>query len=53
MDSKLIKAESVDISQLLGGDIEKLPQNEELSIPQSPTIAGGLRKPSKLFTKSQ
>jgi hypothetical protein len=52
MDSELIEPESVDISQLLGGDIAKLPQNEELSIPQSPTIAGGLIKPSKPFTKS-
>ena len=42
MDSKLITPESVDISQLLSGDVAKLPPRNEVlrnkvSIPKSPT----------------
>lgn len=54
MDSKLIEPESVDIALLLGGDVAKLPPNNEVSIamPKSPTtLPVGVRKPSKPITK--
>ena len=53
MESKLIELESVDISQLLGGDVAKLPPKKEVSISKSPTtLPVGLKKLSKQFTKT-
>jgi len=53
MESKLIEPESVDISQLLGGDVTKLPLKKEVSISKSPTtLPIGLKKLSKQFTKT-
>ena len=53
MESKLIEPESVDISQLLAGDVAKLPPKNEALIPKYPTtLPVGLRKPSKPITKT-
>jgi len=53
MESKLIEPESVDILQLLGGDVAKLPPKKEVSISKSPTtLPVGLKKLLKQFTKT-